>query len=85
MFKERGEALLLRFAQALEDYGKVEQLPQLDGKRMVLYISPKPGAGSAKKATDKANAKKDTKQSTTPKTNQANQEIDNDNKKGNDL
>jgi len=41
VFKERGEILLLRFAQALEDYGKVEQMPQLEGKRMFLIMAPK--------------------------------------------
>lgn len=42
VFKERGEILLLKFAQALEDYGKVEQLPKLEGKRMTMFIAPKP-------------------------------------------
>ena len=41
MFKDRGEVMLLKFAQALEDYGKVEQMPKLEGKRMSLLISPK--------------------------------------------
>lgn len=41
VFKERGEILLLKFAQQLEDYGKVEQLPKLEGKRMAIFISPK--------------------------------------------
>jgi len=41
VFKERGEILLLRFAQELEDFGKVEQLPKLEGKRMIIYIAPK--------------------------------------------
>ncbi|RSK45218.1 translation initiation factor IF-3 [Hymenobacter rigui] len=41
VFKERGEILLLKFAQALEDLGKVEQLPKLEGKRMFLYLAPK--------------------------------------------
>lgn len=41
VFKERGEILLLKFAQALEDYAKVEQLPKLEGKRMFLMLSPK--------------------------------------------
>ena len=41
LFKEQGEILLLRFAQELEDAGKVEQLPQLEGKRMTMFISPK--------------------------------------------
>ncbi len=42
LFKEKGEILLLRFAQELEDYGKVEQLPKLEGKRMTMFITPKP-------------------------------------------
>jgi translation initiation factor IF-3 len=42
VFKERGEVLLLRFAQALEDVAKVEQLPKLEGKRMFLFLAPKP-------------------------------------------
>lgn len=41
LFKEQGEILLLRFAQELEEVGKVEQLPQLEGKRMTMFISPK--------------------------------------------
>ena len=41
VFKERGEMLLLRFAQELEDYGKVEEMPKLMGKRMFVFISPK--------------------------------------------
>jgi translation initiation factor IF-3 len=44
VFKERGEVLLLRFAQALEDVAKVEQLPKLEGKRMFLFLAPKPKA-----------------------------------------
>ena len=43
VFKERGEILLLKFAQQLEEYGKVEQLPKLEGKRMAIFISPKVG------------------------------------------
>lgn len=39
-FKERGELLLLRFAQALEVHGKIEQLPKMEGRRMILTISP---------------------------------------------
>ncbi len=42
VFKERGEILLLKFAQALEEYGKVEQLPKLEGKRMIMFITAKP-------------------------------------------
>jgi len=41
VYKERGEILLLKFAQALEEYGKVEQLPRLEGKRMSLFLQPK--------------------------------------------
>lgn len=40
-FKERGELLLLKFAQALEGHGKIEQLPRMEGRRMILTISPK--------------------------------------------
>ena len=42
VYKEQGEILLLRFAQDLEDYGKVDQMPKLDGKRMTMFLSPKP-------------------------------------------
>lgn len=45
VYKERGEILLLKFAQALEEVGKVEQLPKLEGKRMSMFIQPK-GKGS---------------------------------------
>ena len=41
LFKDKGEILLLRFAQELEDFGKVEQLPKLEGKRMIMFISQK--------------------------------------------
>jgi len=41
LFKEKGEILLLKFAQELEEVGKVEQLPKLEGKRMTMFISPK--------------------------------------------
>ena len=41
VFKEQGQILLLRLAQELEEYGKVEQLPQLEGKRMTMFIAPK--------------------------------------------
>ena len=41
LFKEKGEILLLRFAQDLEEVGKVEQLPKLEGKRMIMFITPK--------------------------------------------
>lgn len=41
LFKEQGEMLLARFANDLEDYAKVDQLPQLEGKRMIIMFSPK--------------------------------------------
>lgn len=41
VFKEQGQILLLRLAQDLEEYGKVEQMPRLEGKRMTMFISPK--------------------------------------------
>ncbi len=41
LFKEKGEVLLLRLANDLEEYGKVEQLPRLEGKRMIITITPK--------------------------------------------
>lgn len=41
LFKEQGELLLLRFASDLEEYGKVDQLPKLEGKRMIISFSPK--------------------------------------------
>lgn len=68
VFKERGEILLLKFAQALEDLAKVEQLPKLEGKRMFLYLAPKvvappkkaapKDAGKEGKSADKAKAAK---------------------------
>lgn len=47
LFKEKGEILLLKFAQDLEEIGKVDQMPKLEGKRMIMFITPKP----AKKKT----------------------------------
>ena len=41
IYKEKGELVLLKFAQELEDYGKVERLPKLEGKRMIMIIAPK--------------------------------------------
>ena len=40
LFSEQGEKLLLRFAVELEDYGKAEQMPKLEGKRMIMMIAP---------------------------------------------
>jgi len=41
VYKDKGEILLLRLAQELEELGKVEQLPRLEGKRMTMFIAPK--------------------------------------------
>ena len=41
VYKDKGEILLLRLAQELEEFGKVEQMPQLEGKRMTMFIAPK--------------------------------------------
>ncbi len=41
VYKDKGEILLLRLAQELEEYGKVEQMPKLEGKRMTMFIAPK--------------------------------------------
>ena len=57
LFKEQGEVLLLRFANDLEEWGKVEQLPSLEGKKMFLYLSPKK-AGVAKKSQQKRDREK---------------------------
>lgn len=63
VFKERGEILLLKFAQELEEFGKVEQMPKLEGKRMIIILSPKATTKSkpkpAQKNTKKEGAKKD--------------------------
>ena len=41
IFKDKGEILLLRLAQALEEYGVVENMPKLDGKKMIMIVAPK--------------------------------------------
>ncbi len=52
VFKEQGETLLARFAADLEDYAKVDSKPVLEGKRMIMMLSPKKAGGSKKsKAT----------------------------------
>ena len=60
LFKEQGEVLLLRFANDLEDYGRVEQLPVLEGKRMIIMLTPKKAAAAkpAKPTTPKADSPK---------------------------
>ena len=52
LFKEQGEVLLLRFANDLEEYGKVESMPALEGKKMFLYLAPKK-TGVIKKSQQK--------------------------------
>jgi translation initiation factor IF-3 len=52
-YKEKGEIILLKFAQALEEFGKVELLPKLEGNRMFLHLIPLPKQGGSKKAAPK--------------------------------
>ena len=49
LFKEQGELLLLRFANDLEEYAKVENMPIMEGKRMSIMLSPKKAAPAPKK------------------------------------
>ena len=57
LFKEQGEKLLARFSQDLEEYGKQEQAPVLEGKRMTIFISPKKGSGAKKSDAPKQEVK----------------------------
>ena len=41
IYKDKGEVVLLKFAQELEEYGKVERMPKLEGKRMIMIMTPK--------------------------------------------
>ena len=68
LFKEQGEVLLLRFASDLEEYGKVEQMPVLEEKRMTLFIAPKKTtkSNSENKQQEEASAKEEKK---SPKSN----------------
>jgi len=56
LFKDQGEVLLLRFANDLEDYGRVESMPVLEGKRMPIMIAPKKAATPAPKKGAKEEA-----------------------------
>jgi translation initiation factor IF-3 len=58
LFKEQGEVLLLRFANDLEEYGKVDQMPVLEGKRMTIFISPKKAGAPKKEKAEKPLAPK---------------------------
>ncbi len=60
VFKEQGETLLARFAADLEDYAKIDSKPVLEGKRMIMMLSPKKAGGSKKsKATSDEDASAD--------------------------
>ena len=54
LFKEQGEVLLLRFANDLEEYGKLDQMPVLEGKRMTIMLSPKKPGSKKKEAAKEA-------------------------------
>ena len=56
LFKEQGEVLLLRFANDLEEYGKVEMMPVLEGKRMTIMLSPVKPKAPKKEAAPKETA-----------------------------
>jgi len=49
VFKDKGEILLLQLAQDVEEFGKVESLPKLEGKRMIMMLAPRALAGGKKK------------------------------------
>jgi len=71
LFKEQGEVLLLRFANDLEEYGKLEQMPVLEGKRMTIMLSPKKTASSKKSNTETPAAAAEAKQPDSPATDGA--------------
>lgn len=59
VFKEQGEVLLLRFANDLEEYGKVEMMPVLEGKRMTIMLSPLKAAPKKEKPEPKTKAEQE--------------------------
>ncbi len=61
LFKEQGENILARFVKDLEDYGKQEQAPVLEGKRMTIFISPKKGIQKKAEAPRQENSKNEEK------------------------
>ncbi len=65
LFKEQGEVLLLRFANDLEEYGKVEMMPVLEGKRMTIMLSPVKAA-TPKKEKENREEKQDDDQADKP-------------------
>ena len=66
LFKEQGEVLLLRFANDLEEYGKLDQMPVLEGKRMTIMISPKKPGSKKKDALAADDAPQQDKNDNTP-------------------
>lgn len=60
LFKEQGEVLLLRFANDLEEYGKVEMMPVLEGKRMIIMISPLKASAKKESKSQKEDVSKET-------------------------
>lgn len=63
LFKEQGEILLLRFAKDLEEYGKLDMMPVLEGKRMTIMVSPKKAGAVKKDKPAKPEAPKTTEKS----------------------
>ena len=76
LFKEQGEVLLLRFANDLEECGKVEQLPKLEGKKMFLYLAPKK-VGVVKKSQQKVDREKREAEAKAVEQNQKNEQAEN--------
>ena len=61
LFKDQGEKILARFVKDLEDYGKQEQAPILEGKRMTIFISPKKGVQKKAEAPKQENSNSEEK------------------------
>ena len=76
LFKEQGEVLLLRFANDLEEFGKVEQMPKLEGKKMFLYLAPKK-VGVVKKSQQKVDREKREAEAKAVEQNQTNEQAEN--------
>ena len=76
LFKEQGEVLLLRFANDLEEFGKVEQMPKLEGKKMFLYLAPKK-VGVVKKSQQKVDREKREAEAKDVEQNQKNEQAEN--------
>ncbi|EFI49429.1 translation initiation factor IF-3 [Segatella oris] len=76
LFKEQGEVLLLRFANDLEEFGKVEQMPKLEGKKMFLYLAPKK-VGVVKKSQQKMDREKREAEAKAVEQNQKNENAEN--------